>query len=74
MGTARKVIDIETLEVFDSATACAEALGVSIAAVSASILYSRKCKKRRLEYLDDWAGWTADMKEKHTKKNNIYFL
>lgn len=41
----KRVIDIETLEIFESATKCAEVLGVSIAWVSASILYNRKCKK-----------------------------
>ena len=70
----KKVIDIETLEVFESATKCAEALGITVAWVSASIFYGYRCKKRRLEYLDDWAAWSVDMKERHTKKNNIYFL
>lgn len=70
----KRVIDIETLEFFESATKCAEAFGVSVACVSASILYCRKCKKRRFEYLDDWVLWPKEIKEKHTKKNNIYFL
>ena len=74
MTGEKRVIDIETLEVFESATKCAESLGVSLAAVSFAILYSRRCKGRRLEYLDDWVMWPAVMKENHTKKNNIYFL
>lgn len=74
MVKARKIIDIQTLEVFESLKTCADSLGVSKAAVFNAILYGGKCKGRKFEYLDEWLVWTTKEKERHTAKNNIYFL
>jgi hypothetical protein len=70
----RKIIDIETLEVFGSLSELAEDLGCSTANICLSILRSCRCMGRRLEYLDEWIWWTDKEKEQWTRKNGIYFL
>jgi hypothetical protein len=69
----RKVIDIETLEVFKSMRACANKLNVRPASIFGNILFKHKTKGRRFEYFDEWLHWTSQEKEKNTRKNNIYF-
>lgn len=68
-----KVIDIETLEVFESMRACARKLNVRTSSIFGNILLKHKTKGRRFEYFDDWQYWTSKEKEKNTRKNNIYF-
>lgn len=82
----KKIIDVETLEVWESVVSCAEALGVSSQAVLAAIVRGgtcggpgywakRKNNGRRLEYFDYWNEvYTPEEKERFTKKNNIFWL
>ena len=69
----KPVIDIETLQIWPSLTACPAQLQTSPSFVGQAILQKNKCKGRLLEYFDDWVVWSNKDKEKHTKKNNIYF-
>ena len=70
---ARPIIDVETLEVYRSGKEVAKLLGVSRPCIRQSIVLSCKVKGRRLEYLEEWTYWTDKEKEKHTRKNNIFF-
>lgn len=70
----RKIINLETLEVFNSLTDAAKALGVTVAGVYNGILLRKKCKGQHFEFLDEWFYYTSQEKEKWTGKNNIYFL
>ena len=80
----KKVIDVETLEVFSSVKECACALGVSPASVVQSIIMKTRVgggrrhytfAGRLLEYYDYWSeAWTAKEKEKHSRKNGFYFF
>jgi hypothetical protein len=76
MSSTRKrpVINIETLEVFPSIRACARKHAVSESAVFQAILLGTKSGGQRFEYLEDWSYWTGREKEKHTRKNNIFFI
>lgn len=67
-------VDIETLELFESITDCARTLGVTVGGVYNNILISCKTKGRRLDFFEDWQYLTPKQKEKHTRKNNIFFL
>lgn len=69
-----KVIDIETLELFESITDCARTLGVTVGGLYNNILIGCKTKGRRLDFFEDWRYLTPKQKEKHTRKNNIFFL
>lgn len=69
----KRIIDIETLEWFDSLSDCAGKIGCSKPNVYKAILEGIKCKGRRFEYLDVWLTWNSREKEKFTRKNNIYF-
>jgi len=72
---ASAVIDIETLEVWKNQRECAEELGVSSACINKVLdLDSRTVRGRNLMRFADWMWWTDQEKEKHTRKNNIYFL
>lgn len=68
-----KVIDIETLEIFESITACARMLGVTVGGVYNNILIGCKTKGRRFDFFEDWQYLESKEKEKHTRKNNIFF-
>lgn len=79
----RSVIDIETLEVWNSVKECSRATGVSSQAICRSIVFGwrvgsgikRTRKGRRLEYLDYWlTAYTPAEKEKHARQNGFYFL
>ncbi|HBO58774.1 MAG TPA: hypothetical protein DD624_02555 [Alphaproteobacteria bacterium] len=80
----KAIIDVETLEVWDSVTECAEALGISRPAVHQSIIRNGRCgggkKKpfageRKLEYFDYWLeAYTVKEKERFTRKNGIFWL
>lgn len=70
----RKIIDIETLEVFPSMTDAAKRLGVTPVSIYKNILMGFKTKGIRLEFFDEWLFWTNSKKSKHTEKNNIYFI
>ena len=71
---SKRIIDIETLETYRTTRECGEKFGCSGICVYESILRGIKCKGHRFEYLEDWINWTDKEKEKHTRKNNIYFL
>ena len=70
----RPVIDIETLEIWESLSHCARALNVSVNTVFQAIEMNCKAKGHRLEYFDWWIDYDNRDKEKHTRKNNIYFI
>ena len=70
----RPVIDLETLEVWESLSQCARSLNVSTTDIFQAIEIGFKAKGRRLEYFDWWLGWDNRDKEKYTRKNNIYFI
>lgn len=69
-----RVINIETLEIFDSVAEVARKHNICYNAVYNSILFGYKTKGTRYEYFDDWKFWTDKQKEKHTRKNNIFFI
>lgn len=71
---SKRIIDIETLETYRTLRECGEKIGCSGVCVYKSILIGIKCKGHRFEYLEDWINWTDKEKEKHTRKNNIYFM
>lgn len=70
----KKVINIETLEVYCSLTDLAQKLNISSTSVYNGILLGGKIKGGRYEYFDEWVLWENKEKEKHTIKNNIYFM
>lgn len=81
MMSRRPVIDIETLEVWPSVTACAREIGVSRARICKAILFKERTGNgyapggHLLEYLDYWIeSYTPAEKERHTRQNNIFFL
>ena len=71
---AKPVINIETLEVYESATDFAKKHNITVVSVVRSITLGRKTANCRLEYFDIWKHWTNREKEKHSKKNNIWFI
>lgn len=71
---ARKVIDMETLEVWKSLEECAKYLGVSRVTICQGINRNGRTRYRRLEYLDYWLSLDSRDKEKYSRKSNIYFL
>lgn len=74
MGKSSKIINIETLEVYDSVTECAKANNVTWKALYYDIIRGWRCNGQLFEYLDYWEALTAKEKETHTVKNNIYFF
>jgi hypothetical protein len=71
---SKRIIDIETLETYRTLRECGEKIGCSGENIYQAILNRRKVKGHRFEYLEEWQYWTDKEKEKHTRKNNIYFL
>lgn len=69
----KPVIDIESLEIYSSVKKCAEACNVTKPAVCHSILLGYRTKGRRFEYFETWMTWTNKEKERHTRRNNIFF-
>ena len=70
----RKIIDLETLEVYESVHDCARKLGCSAPNVVHNILPRRKVMGKLLDYYDDWLNMTDREKEEYCYKNNIFFL
>ena len=70
----RKIINIETLEVYPSVVKCANVYGVTDAAIISAIILGNRCKGQRFEYFDEYQYWTNKEKEKHTRRNNIFFI
>lgn len=73
MGKKRKIINIYTLEVFDSMVEAAKKIGVSKVSIFETIHYKVMAKGTRFEYFDEWIQWPPQEKEKFSKRNNIYF-
>lgn len=71
---SKRIIDIETLETYRTLRECGEKIGCSAECVYMSIQNNRKARGHRLEYLEEWINRTDKEKEKHTRKNNIYFM
>lgn len=80
----KKVIDVETLEVFQSVKECAVALCVTPAAIVQAILMKTRVgggrrhytfAGRLLEYFDFWVeAYPAKEKEKYARRNGFYFF
>ena len=70
----KKVINIETLEVFESLTSAAIKHNVRASVLFNNILFKYKTKGNRFEYFDNWKYWSNKEKEKFTRKNNIFFI
>ena len=71
----RKIIDMETLEIYNSMSDAAKKLNCTPSLVFLTIIRGNRAKGRKLEYLDFWIEcMTAKEKERYTRKNNIYFL
>ena len=79
---AKRVIDVETLDVFPSLSECARSLGVSAPWVHQSILMRyrvggghKEGSGRLLEYFDYWSeAYSAKEKERYSRKNGVFFL
>lgn len=71
---AKPVIDIETLEIYSSYLDFAEKIKTHPVNVSRCIYTACRCKGYRIEYFEEWIKWDNAVKEKYTRKNNIYFL
>lgn len=69
-----KIIDCETLEIFESMTHAAKILKVSPQRVHYSILYNERVGGRKLEHYDYWVELHDQDKEAYTYRNNIFFL
>lgn len=74
MNAVRKIIDMETLQVWNTLTECARDLKVTPAAITRMIQVQYRVKGRRLEYLDFWLQLHPKDKERYSKKSNIFFL
>ena len=78
----KAIIDVETLEVWESLTECAAALKVSPSAICQAIAFGYRLgggrswnAKRKLEYFDYWLeAYTVEEKERFTRKNGIFWL
>lgn len=71
---AKPVIDIETLEIYSSYLDFAEKTKIHPFYVSRCLSTADRCKGYRIEYFEEWIKWDNAVKEKYTRKNNIYFL
>lgn len=72
VNNVKKIIDMETLEIYPSMAQCAKELGVRTN-ISTAILRGYKVKGRKLEYFDYWVGLDSRDKEKFSRKNGFYF-
>ena len=70
----KKIINISTLEVFESIHETARFYGVSPCAIYNSIYIGYKIKGDKLELFEEWLKWDPQKKEQYTRKNNIYFF
>lgn len=73
MASKKKVINIETLEIFRSIGQAASHYKVTHNGIVNAIIYGTKVKGNRVEFFEDWIFWTNKDKEKYTRKYNIYF-
>jgi len=82
---SKRIIDIETLDVFPSLAECARSLGVSAPWVHRSILmhyrvgggnsFTKDNNSRLLEYFDYWLeAYSAKEKERYSRKHGVFFL
>lgn len=69
----KKVIDVKTLEVWESYGEAARCLGVTVPAIHHSIYFGWKVKGRHLEDFEYWRGLHPRDKEKMAQRN-FYFM
>lgn len=69
----KKVIDVKTLEVWESYSEAARCLGVTVPAIYHSIYFGWKVKGRHLEDFEYWRGLHPLDKEKMAQRN-FYFM
>lgn len=74
MPSKRKIIDCETLEIYDSLTELGKQLNVSPARIQYTIVYGGRVKNKKFEYFDEWILLDDKEKELYTYKKNIFFL
>lgn len=74
MSRRRAIINCETLEYYDSVRGAAKCLGCNPANIVRNIITNRKTKGYILDYYDEWIYLSDAEKQKHSIKNNIYFM
>ena len=67
------IINIETLQVFNSLTDCAKAMQTSVASIHRALKNGRKVKHFKIEYLEDWLQWEPEVKERYCRWGNVGF-
>lgn len=73
MWHKRPVIDVKTLEVWESRTACAKYLGVSVGRITQCIEFGRRVRGRRVEDFEYWQELDWRDKEKMAQSNFYFF-
>lgn len=80
-GIRRRVINMETIDVYPSIENCARHLGVSPSAVYTAIVTGRRTGGKRMgagwrfEFFDYWReAYTAAEKERYSAKNGFFFF
>lgn len=71
---SKKVINLETLEIYNSQKEAAIKLGTHPTNIWRAILMGHKAKGNRIEDFEMFTYMTNKEKEKYTRKNNIYFI
>ena len=70
----RKIINLETLELYDSVSSLSSKLKVSPQRVYMAVMMGQRIKRQLFEYYDFWKELPDLEKESHTFRNNIFFL
>ena len=70
----RRIINVYTLEVFESMGEAARRYGVSRVSIHDSVNVGFKIKDQILAYFEEWLHWKPEDKEKYSRRNNIYFM
>lgn len=71
---ARKIIDMETLEVYQSVHDASRKLKCNASNITRNINVGWKIMGKKLEYFDEWILLDDKEKQKYSVKNNIYFM
>lgn len=74
MTNKRRIINANTLEIFETMADAARQYGVSRVAVFNGVTMGTKVKGYRLVDIAEWTEWSSEEKEKYTKWNAVYFL
>ena len=74
MPKKRKVINCETLEVYESISDLSRKLNISPQRLYQAIYRNSKMNNVYYDFFDDWIYRTDKDKEEYCYKNNIFFL